>query len=157
MALPDRILPLCDLLLGAAYADQQFVARERAEVRKVLAELSSAAPARELEDRIEDRIEDQIEDRIAKFDPAAFRLADTAAAFVDDPEEDRRRLLQLVAKIHDADDEFDFAEDEYLRALATALGLPARALSGLVIEVIEVLREDFARVRRGPPPVPPRR
>ena len=96
-----------------------------------------------------------LEQRIAKFDPKKFELAKTAALFHDDPEDDRRRILFLVAAIHDADDEIDFAEDEYLRALAKALGLPDAALAGLTLDVeTDELQQTFQQVRKGPPPPP---
>jgi uncharacterized tellurite resistance protein B-like protein len=143
MALPDRILPLCDLLLGAAHADKQFKDREREKVRDLLADLTGAALTKE------------IEQRISSFDPARFELAATAAEFRRDPEEDRRRLLVLVVAVHDADDELDFAEDEYLRALAGALDLPASALAGLTVDVeIEEMRDSLTKIRKGPPPPP---
>lgn len=146
MALPDRILPLCDLLLGAAHADQQYKDRERDEVRGLLEDLTGAAPTPELEERI------------ARFDPARFDLAAVAAEFRGDPADDRRRLLFLVAAVHDADEELDFAEDEFLRALGAALDLPASALAGLTLDVeIDDLRADLAKVRRGPPPPPPKK
>jgi uncharacterized tellurite resistance protein B-like protein len=146
MALPDRILPLCDLLLGAAHADKQFKDREREEVRDMLADLTGA------------KLTPELEARIAKFDPSRFDLAATAAEFRGDPADDRRRLLFLVAAVHDADDEIDLAEDEYLRALAGALDLPGSALEGLALDVeVEEMREDFAKVRKGPPPPPGKR
>ena len=146
MGLPDRILPLCDLLLGAAHADRQFKDRERDEIREMLADLTGEPLTAELEDRL------------AKFDPARFDLTATAAEFRRDPTDDRRRLLFLVAAVHDADDELDFAEDAYLRALAEALDLPASALEGLTIDVeVEVLRDSLTKIRRGPPPPPPRK
>jgi len=99
-----------------------------------------------------------IEQRIASFDARRFDLAATAAAFRGDPPDDRRRLLHLVAAINDADDELDLDEDDYLRALCAALDLPSSALEGLALDVeVEELREDFAKVRRGPPPVPGKR
>ena len=143
MSLTDRIAPLCDLLLGAAYADAQFKDREREEVREMLADLSGAALTPELEARI------------ANFDPKAFDVTATARAFLSDSEDDRRRLLFLVAAVHDADDEVDFAEDDYLRALAKALVLPDRALDGMTVDVeVEALRADFDSVRKTPPPPP---
>jgi uncharacterized tellurite resistance protein B-like protein len=143
MSLTDRIVPLCDLLLGAAYADQQFKAREREEVREMLADLSGAKLTKDLEDRI------------AKFDPKAFDLKKTAGAFAGDTEDERRRLLFLVAAVNDADDEVDFAEDDYLRDLANALFLPADALKGLTVEMeVEEKRETFQKIRKGPPPPP---
>ncbi|HEU0035312.1 MAG TPA: TerB family tellurite resistance protein [Kofleriaceae bacterium] len=146
MALTDRIDPLCDLLLGAAYADEQFKDREREEVRGMLEDLSG------------ERLSTELEARITTFDPKKFDLATTAAVFADDPEDDRRRLVFLVAAINDADDEIDFAEDQYLRDLAAALKLPASALEGLTIDVeVEELRDSFEKVRKSPPPPPPKR
>jgi len=146
MALPDRLPQICDLLLGAAHADSRFVEREREEVRELLVELSEAPLTKELEARIKG------------FAPKAFDLAATAAAFHGDPEDDRRKLLLLVSAITDADDEVDFAEDEYLRALAGALQLPADALKGLTVDMeVEDLKVDFERVRKGPPPPPPKK
>jgi uncharacterized tellurite resistance protein B-like protein len=143
MALPDRIIPLCDLLLGAAYADKEFKEREREEVREMLADLSGA------------KLTKEVEDRIANFDPAKFDLAKTAGEFKTDDADDKRRLLFLVAAINDADDEVDFAEDEYLRALAAALDLPASALHGMTVDIeVEEMRGDFDKVRKGPPPPP---
>ena len=143
MTANDRILPLCEVLLGAAYADARFEDREREEIRDMLADLAGGKLAPEIEKRIE------------TFDPNTFDLAKTAAAFKADDADDRRRLLFLVAAINDADDELDLAEDDYLRALAAALDLPASALEGLALDIeIEELREDFARVRKRPPPLP---
>ena len=143
MSLTDRIAPLCDLLLAAAYADQQFKDREREEVREMLADLSGA------------KLTPELEDQIAKFDPKKFDLLKTAGAFLADTEEERRRLLFLVAAVNDADDEVDFSEDDYLRDLASALFLPAEALKGMVVEMeVEEQRETFQKVRKGPPPPP---
>jgi hypothetical protein len=142
MALPDRIEPLCDLLLGAAHADAEFKDREREEVHGMLADLAgSVTPA--------------LEQRISSFDPKKFELAKTAAVFKDDSDDDKKRILFLVAAIHDADDEIDFAEDEYLRALCKALGMPDTALAGMTVDVeSEELQETFQQVRKGPPPPP---
>jgi hypothetical protein len=143
MALTDRIVPLCDLLLGAAYADLELKDVEDEEVRGMLVDLSGA------------ELSSELEQHIASFDPETFDLTATAAVFKDDPADDRRRLLFLVAAVNDVDDETDLAEDDYLRALCAALALPAEALAGMVLDIeIEELREDFAKVRRGPPPLP---
>jgi len=142
MAIADRILPLCDLLLGAAYADREVRDQERDEVRALLEDLAGELPT-------------EIELRIASFDPAAFDLAATARAFVGDPEDDRKKLLFLASAVIESDDEIDLAEDDYLRALATALKLPASALAGLTVEIeSEELKATFQQVRKGPPPLP---
>jgi uncharacterized tellurite resistance protein B-like protein len=145
MALSDRISPLCDLLLGAAYADKQFKDRERQEVREMLVEELGASLTSDLEAQID------------AFEVSGFELETCAAEFADDPEEDRVRLLGLVAAINDVDDEVDFAEDEYLRKLAKALKLPDSALKGLTVDVeVEELRTTFEKVRK-PPPLPPKK
>jgi uncharacterized membrane protein YebE (DUF533 family) len=143
MALPDRLAPICDLLLGAAYADEVFKDREREEVRGMLEDLSGG------------KLTSELESQIAKFDPKKFDLAKTAAAFKSDSADDKRRLLFLVAAINEADDEIDFAEDQYLRDLCKALQLPDSALEGLTIDIeVEEMRDEFEKVRRGPPPTP---
>ncbi|MFN0247206.1 MAG: TerB family tellurite resistance protein [Kofleriaceae bacterium] len=142
MSLSDRIVPLCDLLLGAAYADKQFKDREREEVTGMISDLAGS-------------LTPELSKQIDGFDPKKFDLAKTAASFTGDSEDERRRLLFLVAAINDADDEHDFAEDEYLRALAKALALPASALEGLIIDIeVEELKQTFDKVRKGPPPTP---
>lgn len=139
----DRILPLSELLLGAAYADKELKDQEREEVRTLLQGLAGDLPA-------------EVDEAIKKFDPEKFDLKASAAAFKDDPEDDRKKLLFLVAAVNEADDEIDFAEDDYLRSLAAALGLPATALEGLTVEIEEEeLKQTFEKVvRKGPPPVP---
>ena len=139
----DRILPLCELLLGAAYADKELKDQEKDEVRSLLEGLAGELPT-------------DVELKITSFDPAAFDLKTSAAPFKGDSEDDRKKLLYLVSAVNEADDEIDFAEDDYLRALGEALGLPKSALAGLTVEVeTEELKETFKQVRKGPPPPPP--
>jgi hypothetical protein len=145
MAIADRILPLCDLLLGAAYADKELRQQEKDEVRALLGDLVGELPK-------------EVEARIAAFDPKKFDLKIAAAPFHADTEDERRKLLFLVSAVNEADDEIDFAEDEYLRALAKELALPKSALDGLTVDVeAEELKEAFVQVRKGPPPPPPKK
>ena len=144
MTTPDRIFPLCELLLGAAYADGQLQPQEATEIRALLIELAG-----------ESRVE--VEACIASFEPAKFDMGSLIGYFRNDTEEQREKLLLLVSKVVDADDEVDFAENEYLHALATALALPASALTGLTVDVdveVEEIQETFDEVRKGPPPIP---
>ena len=55
----DRIFPLCELLLGAAYADHELHPRETTEIRALLIELAG-----------EMRVE--VEACIASFEPGKF-------------------------------------------------------------------------------------
>jgi uncharacterized tellurite resistance protein B-like protein len=142
MAIADRILPLTKLLLGAAYADNELKDQERDEVRALLEELAGELPT-------------DVELEIVKFDPKAFDLAGVAGEFAGDTEDDRKKLLFLVSAVIEADEEIDFSEDDYLRALAEALKLPKAALAGLTVDVeTEDLKQTFAQVRKGPPPPP---
>jgi len=143
MSLTDRLVPLCDLLLGAAYADEDFKDRERDAVKRLLGELSGSA------------LSDELEAQIAGFDAKVHDVAASAAAFADDSEDNRKRVLHLVAAIHDADEELDFSEDDYLRAVAAALKLDGASVDALTIDVeVEELRADLAIVRKPPPPPP---
>ncbi|HEY5922754.1 MAG TPA: TerB family tellurite resistance protein [Kofleriaceae bacterium] len=139
----DRIVPLCELLLGAAYADKELKDQEKDEVRSLLEGLAGELPT-------------DVELKIVAFDPASFDLKASAAPFKGDSEDDRKKLLYLVSAVNEADEEIDLAEDQYLRDLAAALDLPKAALEGLTVEIeTEELKETFKQVRKGPPPPPP--
>ena len=140
----DRIFPLCELLLGAAYADEEFHATEKTEIRALLVELAG-----------ELRVE--VEACIASFEPEKFDPSSVIGVFKDDSEEERQRLLLLVSTVIEADEQIDLAENDYLREIASLLGLPASALDGLVVDVeVEEVKETFNAVRKGPPPIPQR-
>jgi uncharacterized tellurite resistance protein B-like protein len=144
METSDRIFPLCELLLGAAYADGELHSQEQTEIRALLVELAG-----------ERRVE--VEACIASFEPDKFDPSSVIGIFRGDTEEERRKLLLLVSTVIEADEEIDLAESEYLRGIASALGLPASALDGLVVDVeIEEVKETFNAVARRPPPVPSR-
>ncbi len=136
------MFPLCELLLGAAYADGELHAKETTEIRALLREMAG-----------EPRVE--VEACIASFDPAKFDLRAIIGHFTDDSEAERQKLLLLVSTVIEADDAIDLAENEYLRDLASALELPPSMLAGLTVDVeIEEVHETFAAVRKGPPPIP---
>ena len=56
----DRILPLCELLLGAAYADKELKDQEKDEVRSLLEGLAGELPT-------------EVELKIAQFEPDEVR------------------------------------------------------------------------------------
>jgi uncharacterized tellurite resistance protein B-like protein len=143
MSMQDRIFPLSELLLGAAYADKELKDEEKQEVKRLLLELAGD-------------LSPEVDAAIASFEPEKFDVKSSASAFKTDSEEDRKKVLYLVAAVNEADDELDMAEDDYLRAVAEALDLPKSALEGLTVEVeTEELKEVFQKVRKGPPPPPP--
>ena len=63
----------------------------------------------------------------------------------------KKRLLELIAAVHAADGEIDFAEDDHLRAVGAALGLPDDSYKELVVDIVEEidLGDDLERIRYG--------
>lgn len=132
----DRIFPLCEILLGAAYADAELVAQETTEIRALLIELAGEA-----------RVE--VEAAIASFDPKAFDLGSLVGYFKDDPEEERKQLLLLASTVVEADEVIDLAENDYLKQLCAGLALPASCLAGLTIDIeMDEIQETFDHIAR---------
>ena len=148
----DRIETVADLLMGAAYADQHLAGDERLAVKQLLRNLlgGEALPM-------------DLDFRIDEFDGATFDLQATADLFANDTPAVKRNLLELVAAIHAADQEFDIAEDEFVHRLGEALGLPHSAYKDMIISVIDEvdLAEGLDEVRFAAedaetrPPMPP--
>ena len=143
----DRITTIADLLMAGAHADARLEGAERATVRRLLQEILGVKV-----------LPDDLRDRIEGFQPDGFDLDAAARAFASDPPELKRRLLELVAAVHAADDEFDFAEDEFLHRLGLAMGLSEDSFRDLVTQVVEQsdLSATMEAVRHGklPPPLP---
>jgi tellurite resistance protein len=141
MTMKDRLPIVADLLMDAAFADARLEGDEKEAVKRLLRDLldSQALPM-------------DVDFRIDEFDPAKFDRAAAAAAFAADPEPLKLRLLELVAVVHAADGEIDFAEDDHLRALGRALGLPPEAFKALVVDVVEEMDDigqDLEQLRYG--------
>ena len=147
MKVRDRIDVLVDLFLGALHADDRFTPGERSALERKLCELLLVS---ELPVGVSSRIE--------HFDPKPFDFAAAVQDFAADPPMNKRRLLELVAQLCLADDEWDLREDEYIRALAKGLGMEPAEYQDLVLDYeISALRESFELVRHTPlaPPPPP--
>jgi uncharacterized tellurite resistance protein B-like protein len=132
----DRIAVITDLLLGAAYADSELRGDETAAVRALLEEL------------LGEELPEAVDHRIDSFDPAKFDVAASANAFAADAAVSKRRLLELVAQVSEADGELALAEDDYLRKLAAALSLSADDIDDLVLDYeVEELRGALDELR----------
>jgi uncharacterized membrane protein YebE (DUF533 family) len=143
MAATDRTQALCDLLLAAAFADDHLDDREADRVQELLAYM------------LDGKVPAELEGQIDSFDNKGFDLEKTAAFFKNDSLDDKTHLLSLVAAVHDADDELDLAEDDFLQALAKALAVPASELGGLTVKVeVEELKTRYKKATT-PPPLPP--
>lgn len=140
MDLADRLLPLTELLMGAAYADDRLTDDEKAEVRAQLVELAGGT------------LPVAVERRLLGFWPATFDLEAAVAPFLRDPPDVRRRLLFLVAAVIESDAAVEQAEDAYLHELCAALALPPDALIGISSTAdASALQAEFAAVRYGQP------
>ncbi len=136
---------ITDLFLGAVWADDEFTEGEQRAVRALLAELLVVKP---------DELPEAVEERISSFDPLRFDLDASAQSFASDPPMAKRRLLELVGKVVDADGVTDMQEDEYLRRLADALGMSPAEYTDLVLDYdVEELRGAFEALRAPPPPM----
>ena len=133
----DRIMVITDLLLGAAHADDKLAGQEEAAVRRLLGELLGGAS-----------LPDAVDARIKAFPAGTFDLAATAADFAKDAPIQKRKLLELVAAVNDADEELDLGEDEYLVKLAKALGMAPSEYADLALDIeVESLKASLTELR----------
>jgi uncharacterized tellurite resistance protein B-like protein len=139
----DRLPLVADLLMDAAHADDTLEGEEKVAVKRLLREILEA-PTLPMD----------LDFRIEEFSPQRFDLAATAAAFANEPPAIKRRLLELCAAVHAADGEIDFSEDEQLRRVGAALGVPPESFDDMVVTVIEEIElgEDLDRLRYGDTP-----
>ncbi len=140
MKLRDRSLVIVDLLLAALSCDGTIVGEEDQAARRLLADLLLCKP---------DELPPHVEERIRSFRLIAFDMDRTVADFLSDPPMRKRRLLELIAKLVDADGEHDLRESDFIRDLARALGMPKEEYDDLVlhIEIEESEDERLARMR----------
>lgn len=140
MTMKDRLPLVADLLMEAAYADDRLEGDEKDAVKRLLREILEVGS-----------LPMDLEFRIDEFDPETFNRGAALAAFANDAPALKRRLLELIAAVHIADGEIDFAEDDHLRAVGEGLGLPPESFRELVVDVVEEvdIGEDLEHLRYG--------
>ena len=140
MTMKDRLPLVADLLMEAAHADNRLEGEEKEAVKQLLAGILEVP-----------NLPMDLAFRIDEFDAKSFDRDATTKAFAGDPPELKKRLLELIAAVHAADGEIDFAEDAHLRAVGEALGLPADSFKDLVVDVVEEIElgDDLDRLRYG--------
>ncbi|WAS91959.1 TerB family tellurite resistance protein [Nannocystis punicea] len=121
----QHIETITQLLLGAAYADKRLSGAEITRIRSLVSTLLGGA-----------EVPESLLRQINTFSPAAFNVQQVASGLDDLSPEDKRKLLELVASVNDADEELDLAEDIYLRTVAAALGLAQEEYSDLTLEIL---------------------
>jgi uncharacterized tellurite resistance protein B-like protein len=122
----DRIFVVADLMMGAAYADAKLEGAEKATIRRLLREILAVSS-----------LPMDLDVHIDSWKPDGFDVSKASAAFADDPAPMKRQLLDLLSAVHAADEEFDLAEDAYLRQVGLAMGLPEERFRDLVATVID--------------------
>ena len=140
MSMKDRLPLVADLLMEAAHADDRLAGEEKDAVKSLLCGILDV-PSLPMD----------LAFHIDEFDAKGFDHGAATKAFADDSPALKKRLLELIATVHAADGEIDFAEDAHLRAVGAALGLPEESFKDLVVDVIEEidLGDDLERLRYG--------
>ena len=140
MTMKDRLPLVADLLMEAAHADNRLHGDEKDTVRRLLCEILDV-PSLPMD----------LDFRVDEFEPQRFDRAQALAAFAGDSKDLKQRLLELVAAVHAADGEIDFAEDAQLRAVGAGLGLAPEDFADLVVDVVEEidLGHTLDRLRYG--------
>lgn len=136
----DRVELIADLLMGAAYADRHLEQRELEKVKKLLAELTGKSA-----------LSAQLEDRLSRFEPNKLDVRLTVDELDLKSDLEKRKLLELITAVHDADEIWDFDEDLYLRGVAAALGVPDADISDLTVGELQI---DVIGEALLPPPLP---
>lgn len=122
----EHIDTFTDLLLGAAYADKRLEGREVSTIRALLERVVGESP-----------LPAELDARIRAFNPAKHDPRGAAATLWFLSHEDKRAVVDLIAKVTEADGEIDLAEDDYLGKVALGLGMSTEEIAELTIQIIE--------------------
>jgi uncharacterized tellurite resistance protein B-like protein len=120
----EHVETITNLLLGAAYADKRLQGDEVASIRGLLTKLLGV-----------DSLPSAQSDQIATFSPAKFNADEAAGSLKVLSADDRRRVVDMVAAVHESDEELDLAEDAYLKRVAKAIGLSDDEIGELTLDV----------------------
>jgi uncharacterized tellurite resistance protein B-like protein len=134
---------IADLLMGAAFADNRLDGREYAAVKKLLAEVVDA-----------EELPADMEARLKAFNPKTFDPVGAAKSLMLTEDSEKRKLIELLAAVTEADDVLDFDEDAYIKTVAEALEMPKEAYADLSIEILSVenLQDAGSKLLEPPPP-----
>ena len=126
MAIKNHINTLTDLLLGAAYADKRLEGHEIEAIGNLIAKVLG-----------EEKVPAAQEARFKEFNPAKFDLEEAGGSLSSLSQDDKIKVLDLIASVNEADDVIDMDEDAYLRKVALAMGLSDGDIEGMTIEILE--------------------
>jgi len=140
---------LVNILMGAVYSDKKLEGAELVKVDQILSEI------------FEGEIPEEIKRIVKEFDPKNFDpkfnvemlLALESETFKD--KANKRKILEFIASIHDADDVLAIEENEYLCKIAEYLGLSEEDYKDLKLEIISIEElKPFIKKMATPPPIP---
>lgn len=131
----EQLKALAELLIGAAYADDDYDGHEAESIGDIL---RSLVPDGELPM--------EITGHLAMFDIDTFALGDACTRLGLQDATERRAILRLISEVTHADDVLDLAESEYIKRAGEALGASP--------EEYEDLTFDLVAIAVTPPPVP---
>lgn len=145
----ESIKYLVNILMGAVYSDKKFEGSEMIKVDQILNEM------------FEGNMPEFVKEQIKNFDPNDFDpkfniemlLKIETELFKD--KNNKRKILELVASINEADEELAVEENEYLCNIANYLGLEEEDYKDLKLEIISI--EDIkpiVKMMLKPPPIP---
>jgi len=124
-AMKEHIDTITDLLLGAAYADKRLEGEELRAITKMVCKLLGA-----------DELPDAQAAQLKAFNPAKFDVAAAAGSLSSLSDDDKKRVLDLVASLNESDDVIDMDEDAYLRKVANGLGVDESVIAEHTIEIL---------------------
>ena len=114
------------LLMGAAFADQDLDGRELLACRQLVLQLVGGT-----------RLPKELSEIMVKFDPARFDMDAAARPLRGLSVNARRKVLELIRTISEADEIIEVAEDVYLEAVARSMGLERSEFADLTLEPLE--------------------
>jgi len=116
------LVTVSNLLVTAAHADAPMCRREERAIRRILARLCGT-----------DTVPPWLERHFTTFDPTGFELTAATDELRLLDVDQRRRVMELVREVCDADNAFDLEEERYLLALVLGLSLDRNSVQDLVV------------------------
>jgi uncharacterized tellurite resistance protein B-like protein len=136
----DRHEAVAQLLMGGAYADDHLDGAELEQVGTLLRRVTGQT---ELDPRLQSCLD--------SFDKDSFEIGEAASVLQGESMAAKRKVLELIVAVHEADDSWDFSEDDYVRQVGAALGLAASDYADLVVGDMAIESGGFVVL---PPPLP---
>ena len=118
----EQLYHLARLLMGAAYADDEFHGLERDAIQNVLGDFTDDTETR-----------DAVIRRMADVDASTVDVEDAAEGLDIQGVEKRQEIFKCLTKVTDADFTLDFAESDFVQAVANALGASPHEYAGMIV------------------------